>query len=120
MLQLTPLHRIWVACEPTDFRKGIDALIGICRQHLKQDPFSGQIFVFTNRRRTGLKLLVYDGQGFWLCHKRLSSGRWQWWPNSTDSACKLSASELSILLYNGNPKGASLPEDWRSLPMPSV
>ena len=81
MIQITPQMRILVALEPADFRRGIDGLARICKETLQQDPFSGCVFVFRNRRATALKVLVYDGQGFWLCHKRLSSGRFRWWPS---------------------------------------
>jgi transposase len=74
MLQITPQTRILVAVEPVDFRRGIDGLAGLCRALLSSDPFSGTVFVFTNRSRSALKLLYHDGQGFWLCHKRLSRG----------------------------------------------
>jgi len=64
MLQITPQMKILVAIEPADFRRGIDGLARLCRDALQQDPFTGTIFVFRNRRGTGLKLLTYDGQGF--------------------------------------------------------
>jgi transposase len=80
MIALTPQMRILLAVEPVDFRKGIDGLAQVCRAHLQTDPFSGAVFVFASRRRTALKILVYDGQGFWLCQKRLSQGRFGWWP----------------------------------------
>ena len=79
MIQVTPQMRILVATEPADFRKGIDGLARLCKEELKRDPFGGGVFVFRNRRATAIKALVYDGQGFWLCHKRLSSGRFCWW-----------------------------------------
>ncbi|MBE0550262.1 MAG: IS66 family insertion sequence element accessory protein TnpB [Rubrivivax sp.] len=81
MIQITAHMRILVAVEPIDFRAGIDALVGACRKRLQADPFSGALFVFSNRTRTAIKVLVYDGQGFWMCHKRLSSGRFAWWPS---------------------------------------
>jgi hypothetical protein len=74
MLQITSQMRILVAVEPADFRKGIDGLAQVCKEVLKHDPFGGQVFVFRNRPATALKVLVYDGQGFWLCHKKLESG----------------------------------------------
>jgi transposase len=61
--------------QPADFRCGIDGLMRLCREQLEADPFCGAVYVFRNRRWTAVKLLVYDGQGFWLCHKRLSAGR---------------------------------------------
>ena len=74
MLQITPQMKILVAVEPADFRRGIDGLARLCQQTLQEDPFAGTVFVFRNRRGTALKVLMYDGQGFWLCHKRLSQG----------------------------------------------
>ena len=74
---------------------------------------AGGVFVFRNRRRNAVKILTYDGQGFWLCHKRWSSGRLDWWPSSAYSRVQVPARELQILLYNGNPKGADMASDWR-------
>ncbi len=85
MLQLTPQMRILVAVEPADFRRGIDGLARLCRESLGADPFVGTVFVFRNRRGTALKLLTYDGQGFWLCQKRLSQGRFPWWPVAAEA-----------------------------------
>ncbi|MEK7716127.1 MAG: IS66 family insertion sequence element accessory protein TnpB, partial [Pseudomonadota bacterium] len=82
MMQLTPHLRILVAVEPVDFRQGIDGLSRVCRQRLEADPMSGVVFVFRNRRGRALKILVYDGQGFWLCQKRLSAGRFRFWPTT--------------------------------------
>ena len=66
MLQLTPQSRIFVATEPVDFRKGIDALAAVCRQVLGDNPLEGAVYVFRNRSGTALKLLLYDGQGYWM------------------------------------------------------
>ncbi len=60
MLQLTPQSRVFLACKPADFRRGIDGLAALCRQQLGEDPLGGAIFVFRNRRGTSLKLLSYD------------------------------------------------------------
>ena len=113
MLQLTPQSRVFLACKPADFRRGIDGLAALCRQRLGEDPMGGAIFVFRNRRGTSLKLIFYDGQGFWLCQKRLSQGRLRWWPDSAQPSQALSARELQILLWNGNPLQAGMAEDWR-------
>ena len=85
MLQLSPQSRIFLATEPVDFRKGIDGLAAVCRQRLVDNPLEGAVYVFRNRSGTSLKLLLYDGQGYWLCMKRLSKGRFSWWPNSADA-----------------------------------
>lgn len=115
MLQLTPQSRILLATEPVDFRKGIDGLAAVCRQVLREHPLSGAIFVFRNRAGTALKLLCYDGQGFWLCTKRLSQGRFRWWPQPQDASYPLCARELLVLLWNGHPQQAGMAEDWRKL-----
>jgi len=86
MIQLPPQIRIMLAYEPVDFRQGIDRLAALCRNHFDQDPFSGTVFLFRNRRATALKLLVYDGQGFWLCLKRFSQGHLAWWPEAATSS----------------------------------
>lgn len=64
MIQLNRQMRILVAIEPADFRKGIDSLAALCRNRLQEDPFTGTVFVFRNRRATAVKILAYDGQGF--------------------------------------------------------
>lgn len=116
MIQLTPHMRILVAVEPADFRKGIDGLARVCRQRLRQDPFRGILFVFRNRRATAVKILAYDGQGWWLCQKRLSKGRFGWWPQSSSSTAKtLEAHQLAVLLAGGNPAAARGAEPWRRL-----
>jgi transposase len=116
MIQITPHMRILLAVEPADFRKGIDGLVGLCRQVLLSNPLEGALFVFRNRSRRSLKLLVYDGQGFWLCQKRLSQGRFGWWPNTPDqNVCGLQAHELQLLLWNGNPTAAKAAPMWRAL-----
>lgn len=115
MLQVTPQHRLLLAVEPIDFRAGIDCLKAACQQRLGSDPFSGTIFAFANRARTSVKLLVYDASGFWLCQKRFSSGKLAWWPTGHSKTVSLRASELHILLAQGDPMKAGIPEDWRPL-----
>jgi len=114
MLQIAPQMKILVALEPVDFRKGIDGLVQLCKATLEHDPFSGALFAFRNRRATAVKVLVYDGQGFWLCQKRLSRGRFSWWPTgSPGRAVLLAAHQLQVLLAAGNPHGVTVPPDWR-------
>lgn len=91
MLQITPHMRILLAVKPVDFRKGIDGLAQLCLATLEQDPFSGSVFVFRNRRATAIKVLLYDGQGYWLCQKRLSSGKFSWWPMTESAPAQLLA-----------------------------
>jgi transposase len=114
VLQITPQMRILVAIAPVDFRRGIDGLVRLCKESLEQDAFSGTLFVFRNRRATALKALMYDGQGFWLCHKRLSEGRFRWWPTSPAGASQaLAAHQLQVLFSAGNPAATCAAPDWR-------
>ena len=117
MIQITPQMRILLAVEPVDFRKGIDGLAGLCRQVLDTDPLGGALVVFRSRSRRALKLLVYDGQGMWLCQKRLSRGRFAWWPSelSGQKTCRLDVHQIQLLLWNGNPQGAQAAPMWRAL-----
>jgi transposase len=117
MIQLIPQLRILLACNPIDFRNGIDGLAAICKRELDENPFSGTLFVFCNRRRTSLKLICYDGIGFWLVTRRLSQGRLRWWPNTSDATLHpIEAQQLSVLLYNGLPEQANFAPAWRKLP----
>ena len=116
MIQITPQMEIWMAVEAVDFRRGIDGLSRVCREVLKTDPFSGYLFVFRNKRGTALKILVYDSQRFWLCQKRLSRGRFRWWPREWDGERKrLMVHELQLLIWNGNPAGGQVAPVWRRL-----
>ena len=117
MIQITPQMQIWLAVEAVDFRRGIDGLGRVCREFLKTDPFSGALFVFRNKRGTAIKLLVYDSQGFWLCQKRLSQGRFRWWPSDRVGKLKvLMVHELQLLIWNGNPEGGQVAPLWKRLP----
>src|SRR5207248_3260254 len=75
---LGPATKIYVALDAVDMRKGFDGLYGLVRDHLSQDALSGHLFLFSNRGRTRLKALVWDGSGLWVCAKRLERGRFRW------------------------------------------
>ncbi len=114
MIQVTPQMRVLVAIEPADFRKGIDGLARVCRETLRKDPFSGCVFVFRNRSAKAIKILIYDGQGFWLCQKRLSRKRFRWWPSGEDEAVTpLLAHELQVLICAGDPRSTGVIPAWR-------
>ncbi len=113
MIQITPQMRCLVAVEPADFRCGIDGLARRCRQALQSDPFSGTLFIFRNRSGKAIKILAYDGQGFWLCHKRLSTERFRFWPTGAEAVKGLQAHELQVLLSAGDPAGTQAPPPWR-------
>jgi len=120
MLQVTPQQTILLAIKPVDFRKGIDSLAAVCKAQLGQDPFSGSLYVFTNRQKTSVKILAYDGLGFWLCLRRFSSGKLAWWPTATQSPShEFLSTHLQILLCQGTPQGAQIPNAWREVKRPS-
>lgn len=114
MIQITPQMRVLVAIAPVDFRKGIDGLARVAREELSRDPFSGWVFVFKNRRSTAIKVLVYDGQGFWLAQKRLSRGRFRYWPDGPGKAGRiLEAYAAHVLFSAGDFEAAEAPAAWR-------
>lgn len=116
MIQITPQMRILLAVEPVDFRKGIDGLAACCRQVLSTDPLAGALVVFRSRSRRALKILMYDGQGFWLCQKRLSAGRFAWWPEAPDGCIhRVDPHQLHLLLWNGDPSRALAAPMWRAV-----
>jgi transposase len=119
VIQITPQMRILVAVEAVDFRKGIDGLVGLCRQSMRVDPFLGSVFVFRNKRATAIKVLMYDGQGFWLCQKRLSKGQFTWWPKrENDEKVRLAVHQLQLLLWSGNPDCAKVAPLWKEVKTP--
>ena len=115
MIQITPHMKILLAVEPVDFRKGIDGLAGVCKNILDKDPFAGCLFIFVNKKRTSLKILIYDGQGFWLCQKRLSKGKFGWWPKGNDKRVNtLDPYQLQHIIWNGEPVSAA--QMWKKIP----
>ncbi len=98
MIQVTASTPIMVAIEPVDFRRQMDGLIAHCRQVLSADPMTGTLFIFINRAKTMIRVLVYEGNGFWLMTKRLSKGTFTDWPKSQQAVSPLSAKLLVRLL----------------------
>jgi len=102
MIQMTAQMRVLVAIEPVDGRKGLDSLAQLCREKLLEDPFSAGVFIFRSRSGTAIRLLTYDGQGYWLLQKRLSKGHFRWWPEADTPAKRLEAYQAQLLLAAGD------------------
>ena len=100
-------------CAAAQNRKGIDSLARLCQEKLVEDPFSGCVFVFRSRRGTSIRLLTYDGQGYWLAQKRLSKGKFVWWPESEAAAKPLEAYEAQLLMAAGDVSRVRAAPMWR-------
>jgi len=88
----------FLACGATDMRKSINGLAAIVEGSFKLDPFGGSLFVFCNRSRDRLKILEWDGDGFWLYFKRLEKGHFKWPGEGESVTMDLAGEELAILL----------------------
>jgi transposase len=111
MFGLGPATKIFIAVESVDMRKGFEGLHGLVRDHLGHDPLSGHLFLFTNRTRTRLKALVWDGSGLWVCAKRLEKGRFRWPAAQNTRGVTMRAEELAMLI-NGLDLKQTKPRDW--------
>ncbi len=89
--------QIWLAVVPVDMRRGIDGLSAVVQEALGQAPCSGMAFVFRNKVGNRLRLLVWDGNGVWLCHRRLHRGSFIW-PKVGDASCCLSRAQWDWLV----------------------
>ena len=98
MLSLPGHLAIYAYTSPVDFRKQHDGLLALVREHLETDPFDGSLFVFFNRRRDRVKLLLWDRNGFWLLYKRLEKGTYERLRSYDSKSLVLSRAELSMLL----------------------
>ena len=113
MIQITAQMRVLVAVEPVDGRKGIDSLARLCQDKLAEDPFSGCVFVFRSRSGTAIRLISYDGQGYWLAPKGLSKGRFVWWPETGGVTKPLEAYEAQLLMAAGDVSRVRAAPMWR-------
>jgi transposase len=98
MFGLGPATKIYIAVEAIDMRKGFEGLHGLVRDGLGQDPLSGHVFLFTNKTKTRLKALVWDGSGLWVCAKRLEKGRFRWPETEGVRSVTMRAEELAMLV----------------------
>jgi transposase len=113
MFGLGPATRIYVGLEAVDMRKGFEGLFGLVRDYLGQDPLSGHLFLFSNRGRTRIKAIVWDGSGLWVCAKRLERGRFQW-PKADEGERQVTMrpEQLTLLLNGMDLTKMSVREGW--------
>lgn len=97
MIAVTGGMRVLVATRPVDFRKGMDGLAAVVKEHLKAEPYSGAIFVFRAKRADRVKLIRWDGTGLCLFAKRLEQGTFRW-PNIQDGVMRLTPAQLAALI----------------------
>lgn len=103
MLSLTEKHKVFLAVQPIDFRTRLDGTLALCRRQLQCDPSTGHVFVFRNKKMTVIRCVVYDRGGFWFMEKRLSKGKYLYWPKNPYEACELTSTQLQQLLSNQTP-----------------
>lgn len=118
MLTLPAAVRIYVAAEAVDLRRGFDGLAAATRSLIREDPLNGHLFVFLNRRRNRIKLLVWDRTGYLLLYKRLERGTFQV-PSEPESGrrhVELDAGELGLMLEGLDLRQAVRRKRWRRLP----
>lgn len=112
MLMLPPSVRVFLAAEPADMRCAFDGLTARVQSLLKEDPFSGHLFVFRNKRGDRVKILFWDRSGFCLWYKRLEKGTFRF-PEATGSSVEVEAAELALLLEGIDLRGARRRPRWR-------
>ena len=117
MIQIPAQARVLVMHEPVNFRKGIDGMASVARVVLDKEPMDGTFFAFLSKGRHMLRVLFYDGSGFWLCTKRLSKGTFSAWPkgDGAQRCSPLLARELTVLIWGGDPQSCSFPQLWRKV-----
>lgn len=105
MLSLSPATRVFVALAPVDMRKSFNGLYTYAQEVLQQSPTTGHLFVFTNKLRHRLKILLWEGSGLWVCAKRLEKGAFAW-PQGEGTSRSLRPEELPLLIHGleGTPR----------------
>lgn len=111
MITFDSTYTVLVGLDPIDFRAGINRLSSIAQAQFNKDPRERFVFVFRNKRKTDIKLICYDGNGFFLGHKRLSKGKLSWWPRTEGESLSIDSSQLARLLKGVDPRGGFHP-DW--------
>lgn len=112
MIGLESGRAIYLATGVTDLRRGVNGLYALILEHLAQEPLSGALFVFCNRRADAVKIFCYDEGGVWVCAKRLEAGTFRW-PKAGARAVQLTAADLHLLLSGIDPTRTRLRRWWQ-------
>lgn len=117
MIQVPANASVFVMHDSISFRNGFEGLTAVVRLVLQNEPMDGAWFVFRSKSRQMLRILFYDGSGYWLCTKRLSKGRFSAWPSGDgrQPCSPMLARELQVLIWGGDPSSCSFPELWRKV-----
>jgi transposase len=116
MIQFPANAQVFVMHEPISFHNGIDGTSAIAKLVLKKEPLDGAFFAFRNKRGHSLRLLFFDGGGFWLCTRRLCQGTYnKAWPKGEEPGSALLARELQVLIWGGDPRSVQFPALWRKV-----
>lgn len=102
---LPPSVRVYVATRPADMRRSFDGLLALIEQYVREDPFSGHLFVFRGRRGDRVKILFWDRDGFWILYKRLEKGTFRF-PSGPGERVEMEAADLALLLEGIDLAGA--------------
>jgi transposase len=115
MMGLADGRAIYLATGTTDLRKSFTGLYALVLEQLRQEPLSGAVFAFCNRRRDTVKLFFYERGGFWICAKRLEAGTFRW-PTPGERTVQLTAADLTLLLSGVDPAPSRLRRWWQPVP----
>ena len=115
MLGLGAATRVYVGTGDTDMRLGFNGLYALVVGKLQQDPQSGHLFLFANKRRTRMKILFFDNFSLWVCARRMEQGRLHW-PTSEDGRAQLTREEFALLI-GGIDLSATTKRKWYRKPV---
>ncbi len=115
VIQISAATKILVVHEPVSFNLGFRGLIGFCRNILKTEPMTGAYFVFRSKTRKQIRVLTYDGDGWWLATKMFSKGSIKTWTSDDENLTQIAARDLLTLLWRGSPSAAGFPDFWKRI-----
>jgi transposase len=115
MLQISPANRVYVVHESISFNLGFKGMIGFCRNILGVEPMTGEYFVFRSKTKKQVRILTYDGDGWWLATKVFSKGRIHDWLTGDGRYQQLPARDLMVLLWRGSIKQVQFPDFWKRI-----